>query len=219
MLRHVRDDFVVGGQGRGRFPDGVAVTRVSVQHILFIKISCIIFGRRHLRGILISRRLVIADEPTFVPPPGGDFPNDRLCRRVGIIHRGYAELLGRSGWEAVHGYQHEQIPLGLVELVLPVWGVHQIPVAGGIGIEFPVAGAVVHPLVNAVKVCFAVVLRGVLAPVHLEDVNRISFVPVQPVVVVIAPIAAVAGAGRFAGLTPAVNAHTPDTVTLPVLPF
>lgn len=91
--------------------------------------------------------------------------------------------------------------------------------AGGIDIEFPVAGAVVHPLVNAVKVSFAVVLRGVLAPVHLEDVNRISFVPVQPVVVVIAPIAAVAGAGRFAGLTPAVNAHTPDTVTLPVLPF
>ena len=51
----------------------------------------------------------------------------------------------------------------------------------------------------------SVVLRGVLAPVHLEDVNRISFVPVQPVVVVIAPIAAVAGAGRFAGLTPAVK--------------
>ena len=56
-----------------------------------------------------------------------------------------------------------------------------------------------------IKVCFAVVLRGVLAPVYLEDVNRISFVPVQPVVVVIAPVAAVAGAGRFAGLTSAVE--------------
>ena len=77
--------------------------------------------------------------------------------------------------------------------------------AGGIDIEFPVAGAVVLPLVNAVKIRFAVVLRGVLAPVHLEDVNRVSLEPVQPVVVVIAPIAAVAGAGRFAGLPPAVE--------------
>ena len=124
VLRHVGHDLVVGGQGRSRFSNGVTVACVSVQHILFIKIPCIIFGRRHLRGILISRRLVIADETAFVPSSGDDFPNDRLCRRIGVVHRGDPQLLGRPGGEAVHGYQLQQIPLGLVELVLPVRAIH-----------------------------------------------------------------------------------------------
>ena len=124
MFSHVRYNFVVGRQRRGRLARCMAVACVGVQHILFIKIPCIIFGRRHLRGILISRRLVIADEPGLVPPPGNDFPNDRLCRGIGVIHRGDPQLLGRLGREAIYGNQLQQIPLGLVELVLPIRAIH-----------------------------------------------------------------------------------------------
>ena len=58
---------------------------------------------------------------------------------------------------------------------------------------------------NAVKVGFAVVLRGILAPVHLQNVNRVSLIPIQAIVVVVSAISFIAGAGRFAGLPPAVE--------------
>ena len=141
----------------------------------------------------------------MIPPSRDDFPNDRLCGGIGVIHGGHTKLLGRFGRETVHGYQHKQIPLGLIELVFPVQALCQIALPGGVNVEFPIAAAVVDPLVYTIKVRFAVILRGVLAAVHLQNVDGISLVPVQPVVVVVATITAVAGGAGFTGLSAAVE--------------
>ena len=68
---------------------------------------------------------------------------------------------------------------------------------GRIHIESSVACAVVCPFVYAVKVRFVVVLRGILAPVHLQDIDGIALEPIQAVVVVVPAIAAVAGGTGF----------------------
>ena len=58
---------------------------------------------------------------------------------------------------------------------------------------------------NAVHIGLAFVLRGVLAPVNLKNVDAVPLVPVQAVVVMISPVAAVAGGTILAGLSPAVE--------------
>ena len=124
MLRHVGHDLVVGGQGRGRFPNGVAVACVGVQHILVVKVIHVVLSGGDPAIQFLGRGFVAGHQPAFVPSSGDDFPDDRLCRRIGVVHRGDPQLLGRPGGEAVHGYQLQQIPLGLVELVLPVRAIH-----------------------------------------------------------------------------------------------
>lgn len=75
--------------------------------------------------------------------------------------------------------------LGSTQLVLPIWAGHQVPMTGRIHIESSVACAVVCPFVYAVKVRFVVVLRGILAPVHLQDIDGIALIPIETIVIMI----------------------------------
>ena len=102
----------------------MAVAVVGVQHIAVMEIVRVVLGGGNPTVQFLGGGLVTGNQPAFFPPSGDNFPDDRLGRGVGVIHCGYAELLGRPGREAVHGHQHEQIPLGLVQAVLPVWAIH-----------------------------------------------------------------------------------------------
>ena len=197
VLRHVRYNFVVSGQGRGGLPGGMAIACIRIVHVFVQKIPHIVLSGGNATVQFFGGGFRVGHRPVKISSSSHNFPNQRLSGRIGVIYCTYAKLLGSSGRKAVYRYQHEQVLLGSTQLVLPIWAGHQVPMPGRIHIEFSVACAVVCPFVYAVKVRFAVVLRGILAPVHLQDVDGIALEPIQAVVVMVAPVATVAGGTVF----------------------
>ena len=124
MFRHVRQYLVVRSQSRGCFAFLVAVAVVGVQHIAVMEIVHVVLGGGNPAVQFLSRGLVAGNQPAFVPPSGDDFPDHRMCRGIGVVYRGHAEFLRGTSRKAIHADEHEQIPLGLVQAVLPVWAIH-----------------------------------------------------------------------------------------------